>query len=193
MKRKQLSTRTRFEVFKRDGFTCQYCGRKPPAVILHADHIRPVADGGGNEMENLVSSCEQCNMGKSDVPLGRILIPKLPDLAVERERLEQLKAYQEFLSERESVQDIWFKMVSDKWIAFDGKDPDEWRICDDREIAVRTFLKRMPVQEILEALDIARARIRPPCNDSRFLRFFCGICWKKIRDAEGTTTCPKDS
>jgi 5-methylcytosine-specific restriction endonuclease McrA len=36
-----VSVRTRFEVFKRDDFTCQYCGRKSPDVVLEADHIVP--------------------------------------------------------------------------------------------------------------------------------------------------------
>ena len=37
--RKTLSKKIRFEVFKRDKFTCQYCGRMSPDVILEVDHI----------------------------------------------------------------------------------------------------------------------------------------------------------
>lgn len=47
MARKAISKKTRFEVFKRDRFTCQYCGATPPGVLLHIDHIHPVAEGGG--------------------------------------------------------------------------------------------------------------------------------------------------
>src|SRR3990167_2754457 len=65
--RNPLSTRTRFEIFKRDDFTCQYCGRQAPAVILHADHIVPVADGGTDDPMNLITACEDCNHGKSAV------------------------------------------------------------------------------------------------------------------------------
>lgn len=36
--RKSLSKKTRFEVFKRDSFECQYCGAHPPSTILHVDH-----------------------------------------------------------------------------------------------------------------------------------------------------------
>lgn len=64
--RKPISTRTRFEVLKRDNFTCQYCGRKSPEVTLHIDHINPVANGGDNNILNLVTSCQDCNLGKSD-------------------------------------------------------------------------------------------------------------------------------
>jgi hypothetical protein len=64
--RKSLSKRTRFELFKRDSFTCQYCGSKAPDVLLEADHIKPVSKGGTNALLNLVTSCWDCNRGKSD-------------------------------------------------------------------------------------------------------------------------------
>ncbi|MBO4509112.1 MAG: HNH endonuclease [Spirochaetaceae bacterium] len=65
-----IPKRIRFEVFKRDSFTCQYCGRKAPEVILHIDHIKPVSIGGTNELLNLTTSCESCNLGKSNIPLS---------------------------------------------------------------------------------------------------------------------------
>jgi 5-methylcytosine-specific restriction endonuclease McrA len=66
MPRKSLSKSLRFEIFKRDSFTCQYCGGKAPEVLLHVDHIEPVSKGGGNDLLNLITSCEPCNAGKSD-------------------------------------------------------------------------------------------------------------------------------
>jgi hypothetical protein len=59
----------RFEVLKRDGFACHYCGRRAPDVVLHVDHIEPVAAGGETTLENLVASCAECNLAKSDRPL----------------------------------------------------------------------------------------------------------------------------
>jgi len=43
---------------------CCLCGRKPPDVVLHIDHIHPIAKGGGNERENLRVLCAECNLGK---------------------------------------------------------------------------------------------------------------------------------
>lgn len=64
MARKPLSKKIRFEVFKRDKFTCQYCGRMAPDVVLEVDHIKPICADGGNDILNLVTSCYECNRGK---------------------------------------------------------------------------------------------------------------------------------
>lgn len=64
MQRKPLSKKTRFQVLQRDNFTCQYCGRSAPNVSLEVDHVVPVAKGGTNDIENLVTSCWECNIGK---------------------------------------------------------------------------------------------------------------------------------
>jgi hypothetical protein len=63
---RNLSRRLRFAVLFRDGFTCQYCGRKPPEVGLHVDHRNPVSLGGEHSMENLLTACSECNLGKSN-------------------------------------------------------------------------------------------------------------------------------
>jgi len=57
----------RFEVFRRDEFTCQYCGRTvKDKVKLHIDHIVPKSKGGNLSMENLITACFDCNEGKRD-------------------------------------------------------------------------------------------------------------------------------
>lgn len=68
-KRPSLSPRLRFEILKRDNHTCRYCGAKAPNVALHVDHVRPIANGGGNGLENLVTACSTCNAGKGARPL----------------------------------------------------------------------------------------------------------------------------
>jgi 5-methylcytosine-specific restriction endonuclease McrA len=63
-KRVPLPPKLRFEILKRDNFTCRYCGRKPPEVVLEIDHIIPVVEGGTNDWGNLITSCFDCNRGK---------------------------------------------------------------------------------------------------------------------------------
>jgi len=56
----------RFEVFRRDGYTCQYCGRRAPEFPLHVDHIEPWSTGGRTIIGNLRTACSECNLGKSN-------------------------------------------------------------------------------------------------------------------------------
>ncbi len=64
--RQPIPAGLRFAVLRRDGFRCAYCGRgERERVALHLDHIVPVARGGKTELDNLVTACETCNVGKS--------------------------------------------------------------------------------------------------------------------------------
>lgn len=106
--RKQISKRVRFEVLKRDAFTCQYCGKSAPDVILHIDHIKPVSKGGNNGILNLVTSCQSCNSGKSNVELSddsslRKQQKQLADLA---EKNAQIKMMVEWRDEIENSEDL---------------------------------------------------------------------------------------
>lgn len=65
--RKKVTPKIRYQVLRRDNYTCQYCGRAvSDGVKLHVDHIKPVSKGGKTELSNLVTACQDCNLGKSD-------------------------------------------------------------------------------------------------------------------------------
>jgi hypothetical protein len=101
-----VSKRLRFEIFKRDGFACRYCGRRPPEVLLEADHIHPRSSGGEDEELNLVTSCSDCNRGKSDKLLGTVRPRPDADLAyleIEQEGLE-LKRYLKSKEQKRELQ-----------------------------------------------------------------------------------------
>ncbi|WP_396632575.1 HNH endonuclease [Maribacter sp. R86514] len=63
-----ISQKLRFEIFQRDNFTCQYCGksREDDNIKLELDHIMPVSAGGTDDYHNLITSCKKCNQGKSN-------------------------------------------------------------------------------------------------------------------------------
>jgi predicted restriction endonuclease len=64
------SLRLRFQVLKRDNFSCVQCGASPAKnqkVILHIDHIKPWSKGGKTEISNLQTLCQDCNLGKSNI------------------------------------------------------------------------------------------------------------------------------
>lgn len=48
-----VSKRLRYEVFQRDNFTCRYCGRSAPLVVLEPDHVMPRVRYGKDVLENL--------------------------------------------------------------------------------------------------------------------------------------------
>jgi len=55
---------TRFNVFLRDRFTCQYCGSRDDLTF---DHLIPRSKGGQTTWENVVTACSPCNLRKSDL------------------------------------------------------------------------------------------------------------------------------
>jgi len=115
-----LSKKLRFEVFKRDSFTCQYCGKSAPDVILHVDHIDPKSRGGKDSITNLITSCKDCNLGKKDVRLDDSMAvtkqKKQLDLLQERRaQLKMMMQWQDELLDLESQQveylgDLWIKL-----------------------------------------------------------------------------------
>lgn len=54
---------TRFEIFSRDQYTCQYCGKKTRQLTI--DHVVPRYRGGRQTWENMVSACVPCNRRKA--------------------------------------------------------------------------------------------------------------------------------
>lgn len=102
-KRKPIPKKLRFEVFKRDSFTCQYCGRMAPDVILEVDHINPVVEGGENDILNLITSCKDCNRGKGKRKLSnkdelKKQQEQLKEINEKRKQLEMLVEWKEELS-----------------------------------------------------------------------------------------------
>ncbi len=57
---------TRFNVFLRDGFSCQYCGARQPASELTFDHVLPRSRGGRTNWENVVAACSTHNLLKGN-------------------------------------------------------------------------------------------------------------------------------
>lgn len=69
-----VSKRIRYEVLRRDHYTCRFCGAKAPWVYLEIDHVVPRREGGSDAPHNLQVLCEDCNAGKSATMPERWLI-----------------------------------------------------------------------------------------------------------------------
>ena len=55
------------EVYRRDGYVCQYCGDEEGPFAI--DHVHPLSRGGSNELSNLVVACRVCNSSKCNLLL----------------------------------------------------------------------------------------------------------------------------
>jgi 5-methylcytosine-specific restriction endonuclease McrA len=62
--RSAVTGKLRYQVMRRDNFTCQLCGTHGTEKPLHVDHILPVALGGKSNLANLQTLCMECNLGK---------------------------------------------------------------------------------------------------------------------------------
>jgi 5-methylcytosine-specific restriction endonuclease McrA len=80
---------TQKNLFIRDAYTCQYCGRHKSAFrsteFLTRDHVHPVAKGGRDIWENVVTSCSTCNNKKADkllesTTMNLLKIPVVPTI-----------------------------------------------------------------------------------------------------------------
>lgn len=63
----------RIKVYEKDGYKCRYCGKQLTRFTATLDHVTPVAEGGDNSFENLLTACVECNSRKNKRPIGDFL------------------------------------------------------------------------------------------------------------------------
>ncbi len=168
--RQTVPKRTRFEVFKRDHFTCQYCGTQPPAGVLVLDHIVPVARGGASTLDNLMTACEACNQGKADKSLGHVPIRPDADLLYleTQQEIAELERYRTVLARKEAsiakliprFQQMWCAEAATHWF------PDD--------AILRTLVQRRALESVEEALHSTADKVRRG-HLGRYRRGYHGI------------------
>lgn len=151
-----ISKKLRFEVFKRDSFACVYCGASAPTVVLHVDHLKPVASGGDNDIMNLVTACFDCNAGKgarelSDQSALAKQRANLEDLNERRVQLEMLLEWRESLAD---LEDTRVKAVTD---AIAAASAGERLVSEQGKLHVKRWLKKFSLAEVLDAVDASFA------------------------------------
>lgn len=149
--RKSISKKLRFEVFKRDGFKCQYCGESSPDVILHVDHIHPVSKGGDNDVMNLITSCADCNSGKSDRVLSddSIIDKQRAQLQELSERREQLEMMIEWRDVMKNIREEWLQAIV-KQIEVEMS---PWLLTECGVDSVRKWLVKFSPEELIASID----------------------------------------
>lgn len=154
-KRKPLSKSLRFEVFKRDAFTCQYCGAKAPDAILEVDHIKPVKQGGKDDILNLITACRDCNRGKGSKLLSdKSAVIKqqqqAEELQTRRELIEMMSQWhKQLLNEVQNQIDNINELIGSYYNLY---------LNETGERRIKDLIKRFGYLEVYESLDIALAQ-----------------------------------
>ena len=182
-KRKSLSKKTRFEVFKRDKFTCQYCGRMAPDVVLEVDHIKPVSEGGTNGMLNLITSCRDCNRGKGKIRLdtNQELKKQQEEMLLLAEKREQLKMLMEWRTELSKLIQEEVDCVCEYW-----KEMVDQEITNVGRAKVLGYIREFGINEVLDAIDISISQYYDGTLSSAEITFkrIGGICYNRRKTRE---------
>jgi len=176
-----ISKTLRFEIFKRDGFQCQYCGKSPPIVILEVDHIIPKKLKGNDGIDNLITSCFDCNRGKGarDLKIAPQQIKEKLEIIKEKE--DQLKEYNKLLQKIERR----IKRNVNKANEIYNSIFPKWQFSDQfKNGAIKRFFRILPKQDVFDAMYLACNKMSDrhgKDGNDHAIRYFCGICWNKIR------------
>lgn len=183
MSRKPIPKNIRFEVFKRDKFTCQYCGASAPDVILEIDHLKPVSKGGTNDLLNLVTSCRDCNRGKTNRELSddsavKVQKQQLDDM---QDRREQMKMMLEWRQEMDDMIDLQIEAVDRMF----GSDTD-YVMANGGKKEMSSLLRKFGFNEVYEACQIAIRRYYKGSESSWRFMFskIGGICYNRKKARE---------
>ena len=181
-RRKPITKRLRFEILKRDGHRCHYCGATPDEKELVVDHVVPVALGGDNEPKNLVTSCRPCNSGKSSTVPDAEIVEDLDELAqamadalwvVNRERMQHRDKMRTAVKE-------WHDKSWCRWKSkYDGEHlplPAGWMGSIERFLTLG-----LDLTDLDRYVDMAMGS---KANGEGVFSYMCGIAWNEIRDMQ---------
>ena len=148
-----IPKKTRFEVFKRDAFTCQYCEQKSPDVLLVIDHLEPVSKGGTNDILNLITSCRDCNAGKSDRRLAdtTVLDRQRQQLEELQERKDQIEMRFQWQKGLLGLDDQVVAQLSDFWSEL----VPGYSLNNNGIKGLKQFKRKFELNEIMSAMKIA--------------------------------------
>lgn len=175
-----VSRRLRFEVLRRDGHTCRYCGAKAPDVALTVDHVIPTTLGGSDDPANLVTACQPCNAGKTSIAPGAPLVAD-----VEADALRWAKALETaawYRSIDRQVMDDEVAEFDGVWCAWHanatGKEVPRDAGWED---SIERFISLGLTQDEMKKL--VRVAMNKVASVDAW-RYFCGCCWRAITELQ---------
>lgn len=180
-----LGARLRFEILRRDDYTCRYCGATAPDVRLTVDHVVPRALGGTDTPDNLAASCSDCNAGKASLGPSESVVEQVS--AKNLEWAQALEVASANLQARSAERPEEVDLVENAWLGWHSTDskgdqhpvprPMAWRS------SVIVFLDRgLQAETMVELVAVAMGKEHIGLDD--VWRYFCGCCWRRIEELE---------
>jgi len=176
--RRAIPKRVRYEVLRRDNYTCRYC--RSTSGELTIDHVIPAVLGGTDDPSNLVAACKDCNAGKASSGPDNGTVAKVSDEQLRWGTAVRLAATRA-LAEREAILarldpffDYWYETVPGyrmgdrRWEL-----PSNWASCIAGLLA-----GGLPDAMVLDAMRIA---LSARGVDDRF-RYFLGVARNQLAE-----------
>jgi hypothetical protein len=150
--------------------------------VLEIDHVVPRVQGGDDDPANLVTSCFDCNRGKGPRELDENYLAEIrePNFKMVREKLDQLKAYYETLSEKQEFLDAYVDALDHYWWSELAEEEYTWG--ENRRANLRRMLAESDYYTIRDCMALAFSN-KPywDPNSEKLWKYFCGIVWNRIR------------
>lgn len=180
-----VSKRARFEVLRRDDYTCRYCRSREEALTI--DHVLPVALGGSDDPSNLVACCKDCNSGKTSSSPDATTVTDVADVALKysqalRENILTLTVKWTALRKtRLSLEAYWEESADAHGLWSAPPMDSNWSSTLERWLSVG-----LDAEFLAEAMDITMAK-SGIANANRF-RYFCGVIYRTLDQAHSAIT-----
>jgi hypothetical protein len=178
-----VSKRLRYEILRRDNHTCRYCGASAPETPLRVDHVTAKALGGTDTADNLVTSCEPCNSGKSSSTVDATLVADVSDDALRW--AAAMKQAADNLREQETPKLEYRDAFLAEWNRW-HVDKDENKkvpLDDDWKQSIERFrVAGIPAWMWPDIVDIGMANKKVPPKHT--FRYCCGIAWNKVTELQ---------
>jgi len=174
-----ISKRVRFEVLRRDGFRCRYCGTSATdGAGLVVDHVIPTALGGTDEPSNLVAACSDCNAGKAATAPSAEMVD---DVFADSLRWAQAmkRAAAEVEERRGEIQRV-ARAVRGEWVKFGSFSYREPPAGFESSIE-RWLMAGLSETEMVSLVSVAHSR---SVTASNAWRYYAGCCWTRIRQLQ---------
>lgn len=176
-----IPRRLRFEILRRDGYRCRYCGSTDDLVV---DHVLPESLGGLTEAANLVTACQPCNAGKASTAPDGVIVE---DVAHDAQRWSRAVAMAAEMRAHDSrlVLD-GLRRIDEAWSGWRTGSvkraqpiprPSDW------ERSIQRFMELgLPIETMERHIRTAMNADQVHPVDTWV--YFCGCCWSEIRSLQ---------